>query len=244
MIAQSAAPGGRRHALHEYPDRDLPYAEDLGRRARKVQLACYFVGPLVRLQAKAFRAALEKAGPGVLIHPIGGRQTVLVDQFDERVDRSRTDWVEYAVSFVEAGQNFFPSSSIAWPSALTDLADRARTAFGDALDGALNVVGQAQEAIEAVQAAAGDVLEVMDLAVQVASGRAPATAIAQALLLTGDFGERLGGVLDLVGFAQETIGVVGGWADALVGDTPTPDSRNRAIDALWAVYDGTPPVAP
>jgi len=243
-IAQASAPGGRRHALHEYPDRDLPYAEDLGRRARRFQLACYFVGPLARLQAKAFVAALEKAGPGVLQHPTRGRQTVLVDTFDERLDKSRTDWVEYAVSFVESGQNFFPTSSISWPSALIDLADKAKTAFGDALDGALKVVGQAQEAIQAVQSAAGDVIGVLNIAAQVAAGRAPATAIAQALLLTGGFSEKLGGVFALAGFAQATIGLVGGWADTLVGDQPTSASRTRTIDALWSVYQGMPAIAP
>ena len=35
---------GRRNEVHEYPMRDLPYADDLGRRAREFQVNGYVVG--------------------------------------------------------------------------------------------------------------------------------------------------------------------------------------------------------
>jgi prophage DNA circulation protein len=36
---------GRRLAVHEYPERDLPYAEDLGRKARVFKITGLVIGP-------------------------------------------------------------------------------------------------------------------------------------------------------------------------------------------------------
>ena len=35
---------GRRIAMHEYPQHDIPYAEDMGRKARTFNLDCYVIG--------------------------------------------------------------------------------------------------------------------------------------------------------------------------------------------------------
>ena len=47
-IAHERGEGGRRGPLHEYPDRDEPFFEDLGRRAKRFELNVYFVGDLGR----------------------------------------------------------------------------------------------------------------------------------------------------------------------------------------------------
>src|SRR5579871_3815536 len=70
---------GRRLALHEYPMRDKPWAEDLGKRARRFQIAGFLItdslvygGGDVIAQRDAMAAAVEAAGAGALVHPTLG----------------------------------------------------------------------------------------------------------------------------------------------------------------------------
>ena len=45
FVATDTRQGGRRLAVHEYPLRDIPYAEDLGRKARTYAIEAVLVGP-------------------------------------------------------------------------------------------------------------------------------------------------------------------------------------------------------
>ena len=68
---------GRRFADHEYPDRDTPYAEDLGRAQRVWSITGYVIGPNFRFLRNALLRACERKGPGTLYHPaIGSVQAV------------------------------------------------------------------------------------------------------------------------------------------------------------------------
>ena len=69
---------GRRNEVHEYPLRDLPYADDLGRRAREFQVNGYVVGENYLQERDALIEALEAYGPGELIHPKYGMLNVVV----------------------------------------------------------------------------------------------------------------------------------------------------------------------
>jgi prophage DNA circulation protein len=74
---------GRKTVLHEYPMRDKPYAEDLGRAARRISITGFLIedslvygGGSVTAQRDALVAAAETAGPATLVHPTLGRLTV------------------------------------------------------------------------------------------------------------------------------------------------------------------------
>lgn len=100
--------GGRRVAVHEYPLRDVPYAEDLGRRARGYRLDAVVVGPHYDLQLKALVWALEGYGPGLLTHPHHGLLSVAVTGF--RVEHSTQEggMARVEMDLVESGENVFP----------------------------------------------------------------------------------------------------------------------------------------
>lgn len=59
-IQASRALVGRRGQVHEYPLRDKPYAEDLGRRARAFNVECFVLGADYMAQRDALIAALEE----------------------------------------------------------------------------------------------------------------------------------------------------------------------------------------
>ncbi|TWA69738.1 prophage DNA circulation protein [Azospirillum baldaniorum] len=104
---------GRRVQLHEYPQRDKPYAEDLGRATRKITLTAYLIGPDYMAQRDRLLAALEEAGPGELVHPQYGTLQVVADG-ECRVAHSRDEGglCRFSLSFAESGELAFPSATV------------------------------------------------------------------------------------------------------------------------------------
>jgi prophage DNA circulation protein len=102
---------GRRTTLHEYPQRDKPYVEDLGRAAREVAFEAFVVGADYVDQANRLLSAIEEPGPGALIHPWFGTLTVsLKDQARVTFNRE-LGYARFTLSFVESGELTFPAAS-------------------------------------------------------------------------------------------------------------------------------------
>ena len=66
FVEQGAQMGGRRVALHQYPKRNVPYAEDMGKQANRFSVSGYCIGPDYLDAKDALIEALEKDGPGML----------------------------------------------------------------------------------------------------------------------------------------------------------------------------------
>ncbi|BCQ23161.1 DNA circularization N-terminal domain-containing protein [Caballeronia sp. NK8] len=111
---------GRRVDVHEYPYRDKPWAEDLGRATRHFAISGYLVGDDVIQQRDMMIAACELDGVATLMHPTFGELDVTLLQFRtiERWDKGR--YFELEFEFVEAGQKLFPSSSTSTISGLLE----------------------------------------------------------------------------------------------------------------------------
>ena len=101
---------GRRNAVHEYPFRDLPWVEDLGRQARRITVKGFLIGDDVAAQRDRLMAICESGKPNTLVHPTLGRRTVaLIDAtFEEDPQRGRV--IMFTMVFVEQGQRQFPTS--------------------------------------------------------------------------------------------------------------------------------------
>ncbi|MCJ2067749.1 DNA circularization N-terminal domain-containing protein [Methylobacterium sp. J-030] len=139
-VEVGALAGGRRIALHEFPKRDTPYAEDMGRRARRFPVTGYIVDEDYIPQRDALIAALEAGGGGTLVHPTLGTFRVACDGFSAIERRDKGGYVEFEMTFVEAG-----SLSAASMSATTDTSGAVNTAADGAgqtsastLDGSLD----------------------------------------------------------------------------------------------------------
>jgi len=104
---------GRRNVLHEYPLRDTPYAEDLGKKAREFTINAYVIGDDVFTQSKRLIEAIEdNDSAGILIHPTLGLKNVIPTQC-RHVFKNNEGGIEYFVlTFVEAGINKYPSTAI------------------------------------------------------------------------------------------------------------------------------------
>lgn len=103
--------GGRRLAVHEYPERDEPLAQDLGRKARSFQLEAYVLGQDYMAARDALIDALDKKGPGELIHPYRGAMQVAADVYTYTESSREGGMAIFRIPFVEAGKNTYPNSS-------------------------------------------------------------------------------------------------------------------------------------
>lgn len=115
-----ATPVGRRVETHEYPNRDKPYTEDLGKVTGRPVFSGYVIGDDCYDQRDKLIEALNRPGPGTLVHPAYGEMTVCVDG-EIRVSTTSGEGriVRFDLRFVEAGELSFPTSGAATADNLT-----------------------------------------------------------------------------------------------------------------------------
>ncbi|WP_434663455.1 DNA circularization N-terminal domain-containing protein [Paraburkholderia sp. A3BS-1L] len=104
---------GRRNQVHQYPQRDTPWIEDLGRGARRIRMYGFVIGDDVIMQRDIMIAAVETAGDGELIHPTLGRLNVNLDGFRSIEHWERGRYFEFQFEFIEAGQRTYPTAETA-----------------------------------------------------------------------------------------------------------------------------------
>ena len=126
-VTSSTVKFGRRTVTHEYPQREEPYTEDLGRSARSFDVKGFIVGETYIAQTKRLLKALEASSdnnePGKLVHPWLGTLSVYLNsqpQVKWDLEKGVTD---ITLSFVEAGNLNNPSISESWGNKLRSAVD-------------------------------------------------------------------------------------------------------------------------
>jgi prophage DNA circulation protein len=106
---------GRRIVMHEFPKRDLPYAEDMGRRAKTFTVRAYCIAfpkdlqgfPLYREDYRIPRnillSALEALGPGRLQLPSLPAENVVVDHYRMTEEEKLGGYCVFDIDFKEFG---------------------------------------------------------------------------------------------------------------------------------------------
>lgn len=118
---------GRRGVLHEYPLRDDPFVEDMGRKAGEFSLEAFVLGDDYFKARDALRDALKQPGAGELVHPTLGRmQAALVAPFrfvESLVDEGGV--ARFTLRFTETAENTQPAAEINTPAVVDAQADVA-----------------------------------------------------------------------------------------------------------------------
>lgn len=112
-VTASTTKIGRRTVRHEYPLRDEPAVEDLGRATREFRLDGYFVGGDYMARRDAFAAAVETAGEGVLVHPFLGRVRAVCEACEIIENAEEGGVAGLRLVFVESGELRFPTGASA-----------------------------------------------------------------------------------------------------------------------------------
>jgi prophage DNA circulation protein len=100
--------GGRRVALHQYPKRNIPYAEDMGHTANTFTVQGFLItldGTYLDLKNQLIDA-LEQDGPGMLRLPLPYQMSdvqVMVQAYSITESRDKGGMCAVEMSFVEYG---------------------------------------------------------------------------------------------------------------------------------------------
>lgn len=117
QVDQASAQLGRNVQLHEYPLRDTPYTEDMGRKARRLTLECYVLADAANNynympERDALIAELEKPGSKTLVHPYLGELKVNVVECDgPRESTYEGGMARFSITVVESGEHVFPGGT-------------------------------------------------------------------------------------------------------------------------------------
>ncbi len=125
-VEQQGRSGGRRVVLHEYPKRNNPYAEDMGRTAFRYQITGYIIGPSYHEGKRALMNALDNSEGGQLVDPyIGEPKTCICERYSVSETRERGGYCQFEMTFVEVGS---PGNTPEQISSMVQLQNFALTA--------------------------------------------------------------------------------------------------------------------
>lgn len=111
-VESGARNSGRRTVVHEYPKRNDPYSEDMGRQARRFQVSGYLIyrpsNPLYEYtsQRKSLFNALEEDDAGTFVHPVfaPGGMLCMCERYSMTESRERGGYTQFEMMFVETGK--------------------------------------------------------------------------------------------------------------------------------------------
>lgn len=111
-VDQHQGNAGRRWLIHEYPRRDKPYSEDMGRRAKEWRLTLFVIGENYDRERDRLIEAFDAPGAATLVHPyLGTFQAVAEDvAFSESADQG--GMCTFHVTFSESGEESYPEGSL------------------------------------------------------------------------------------------------------------------------------------
>lgn len=134
---------GRRTQVHEYPLRDVPFAEDHGRKARRFTLECVVLGSDYMAKRDALISVLEQGGSHELVHPYFGLLNVSVEG-DCRCTETANKGGKAVISVpvVETGNKTFPTQVVDTRAQAIASVDAARVAQALAFAKTFDVGGQ------------------------------------------------------------------------------------------------------
>lgn len=156
---------GRRVQVHEYPQRDKPYAEDLGRKSRKFTVEAFVLGAGYMGNRDTLLRAVERAGAGQLIHPYFGSMQAACVGCTVRESSAEGGVARFTLEFVEAGEAVFPLSAVSTSYAVLAAADAASQAVQDSCAARHKVAGRPQFVAAASERILGNALATMRAAV-------------------------------------------------------------------------------
>jgi prophage DNA circulation protein len=225
--------GGRRTVRHEYPLRDVPYVEDLGRRARTFTVDAYVLGEDYLERRDALIAALETAGPGELVHPYYGTRRVAVGPFRVRESTADGGLARFSIDFEETAVSPpFPAAVPAGAVRVAAAADLADAAIGAGYLTSFRVAGVARSALTSLSGVLASAAAAMDEAL--------APFVRDTQQLAGMKRDLDALVLDADALVRQPVAVLGGLRDVIASLGTAPLTPSLGIRALLTAYGFAP----
>ena len=137
-VEASSRESGRRIIEHEFPKKDIPYAEDMGRHAREFTIRAYCIAYQrddddlftidYTVPRDALINALEQEGPGVLQLNTQPSQEVVVTRYRMTEEERFGGYCTFDITFLEYGLDplLDPNSSVLTSTAVAQAAQALR----------------------------------------------------------------------------------------------------------------------
>jgi len=228
---------GRRGEAHQYPFRDDPWFEDLGRQGRAWSIQAFVIGPDYMSGRDALIAALEAPGAGTLVHPFLGTfqaQPVGGCRISESTDEG--GMARFDLRFVEPGIAVTALSSADTQGAASDAADATDAAASDRFGEEFVAAGQPPFVDDAAAALIGGLAASIAGAAMLLGGSGPSLRAFQADLASLDGAAAILTQSDQL--AAATIGLIG----SLAGLGGRPAMQITALRQVIGAASSLPPV--
>jgi len=157
-VQSTAREGGRRVAVHVFPQRDTPLVEEMGREPRTFNVEAYIVGDDFAERTEKLIARLEGASAGfpfrpggTLVHPTFGQVEVLCRRFREEERDTEGRMARVSIDFVEAGREIQPFGAIDPVGSADAAASSSSAAAGAAYEETVTVAGVLQQGLDVIE---------------------------------------------------------------------------------------------
>ncbi len=172
FVSRTQNTGGRRNVVHQFPEKDQGFIEDLGRSLRRFTIEGYI------LEADYFNArnrlitALEAGGEGELIYPYFGALQVSLDTYEVREATAHGRQALFSMSFREAGSSTFPVTEIETSSNIVFTADAYRKLATDAFLAAYSIIRKPAAILQNIERTLGNAAGLVESARRIVSSNA------------------------------------------------------------------------
>jgi prophage DNA circulation protein len=143
LIPQASVPVGMKGPLHEFPQRDTPFFEQMGKQAHVHKMTAWVVGDDCLERRDKLIEALQTPGAGELVHPWLGRLQVKVGECDMAHERTQGGMVTFELTF-------YPDLPLKSPAARVNSQQQLVTSSNSLLDSSLgryqSAMGQVNQA--------------------------------------------------------------------------------------------------
>lgn len=230
LYREVASTVGRRKIVHQFPGRDEPYNEDMGREARRFDISAFVIGDTYMRERDVLRDMIEKKdGTFTFVHPYWGDMRVQIlepARFIERDDRGR--YCEISPLVLGEAGSFEPrvalntKTAVRASAAAVQVAVATKTRFS--LLGAINAV--LSSVTKGINAASAQIRKVNG---KISAQMHLINNITQAL---NEFESQINTLRNTPTMLMNNLGLLVDSLMRLIADAPQPTVRPDTIGAL------------
>jgi prophage DNA circulation protein len=231
-VLESETEGGRRTQVYEFPEKDVPYVEDLGKKARVYNITAFVCGTIISDymdQRDNLTDALEQEGPGTLVHPYLGELSLQVMTFRVRETKDDGGMASFSITFSETGDILYPVT--------------ANNASADVLNNSENLLDLLADSMTEISTEIGNLAQEMlaDINSLVNTILSVIIPFLQAVLFTDQLNRALSNILNN---APALAGNPSGLAESLMnvitffGNSNNTNNPATAFSAVQAIVNG------
>lgn len=167
---------GRRSVLHEFPNRETPYTEDMGRVAEGFEIEGHVLGDDYFEAKRDLEEVFNRKGPGELIHPYYGSKFVQIGPVNFTEATREGAILSFTAKFFEAGDNRFPKGINDKAAVLEAATDNAIAQIKSEFDDNFSIAGLPSFAVDSARDAVSLAQETFDNVTKTFADIADATA--------------------------------------------------------------------